>query len=120
MIAAIIKWLGQGALGRVLETVDKKIEAQSDRERIKSEIIKESYRTRGEYMRAGGFWLMMIFALPLAFWHGSVLVYSVFWCSGCAFPQDWYIAALPPPLNDWAATMIVSIFGVIGVSTLRR
>ena len=69
---------------------------------------------------AGGFWLMLIFAVPLACWFGAVIVYSIFWCAGCAYPQDWTIAALPPPLDDWAGGIIVSIFGVVGVSRLRR
>jgi len=48
-----------------------------------------------------------------------VLIYSIFWCQGCAFPQEWTIAALPPPLDEWASMMILAIFGVVGVSRLR-
>lgn len=120
MIGAVLRWITGGALDRILDTVDRKVQSETDREKIKGDIIKESYKQRASWMKAGGFWLMLLFACPLAFWHGSVLVYSVFWCSGCAFPQDWYIAALPSPLDDWAATMIVAIFGVIGVTSLRR
>ncbi len=120
MIGAILRWLSGGILDRVLDTVDRKVQSETDREKIKGEIIKESYRQRADWMRSGGFYLMLLFAVPLSFWHGSVLVYSVFWCQGCAFPQEWTVAALPAPLDDWAATMIVSIFGVIGVTSLRR
>lgn len=120
MIGAIIRWLSGGVLDRVLDTVDRKVQSETDKEKIKSEIIKESYRQRADWMRAGGFYLMLLFAAPLAFWHGAVVVYSVFWCQGCAFPQEWTVAALPSPLDDWAATMIISIFGVIGVTSLRR
>lgn len=79
-----------------------------------------SYRSRGAWMQAGGFWLMLAFALPLAFWWGSVLAYSVFWCYGCAFPQEWTIAALPAPLDEWAGMIMISIFGVIGVSQFKK
>ncbi|WP_299949061.1 hypothetical protein [uncultured Ruegeria sp.] len=120
MIGRILGWLTSGPLDRILDTVDRKVQAQTDKEKIKGDIIQEHYRQRGDWMRAGGFTLMLLFAAPLAFWFGSVVVYSVFWCQSCAYPQAWSIAALPPPLDEWAGLMIVSIFGVIGISRLRR
>lgn len=120
MIAAILRIFTGGLLDRVLSTVDKKIAAETDREALKADIIREHYRTRADFMRAGGFWLMLLFAAPLAFWWAAVLIYSVLWCSGCAFPQTWTIAALPSPLDEWAGLIVVSIFGVLGVDRLRR
>ncbi len=120
MIFAALRWLASGPLDRVLRTVDKRIDAQTDREKIKGDIIRESYRTRGDWMRAGGFWLMLLFSAPLTFWWGAVILYSVLWCQGCAYPQSWTIAALPAPLDEWAGLIIVSIFGVLGVDRLRR
>lgn len=116
----LLNLLSGGLLDRVLDTVDKRVEAQTDKDRIKGEILKEHLRTRSEWMRAGGFWLMMLFALPLAFWFAAVVIYSVFWCAGCAYPQTWTIAALPPPLDQWAGGIIVSIFGVVGMSRIGR
>jgi hypothetical protein len=107
-------------LGRALDLAEKRIELEGDREKIKADIIRTHYQTRGDYMRAGGFWLMFLFAVPLAFWHGAVVVYSVFWCAGCAYPQEWTVAALPAPLDEWAGFIIISIFGVVGVSRLRK
>ena len=63
---------------------------------------------------------MLIFAAPLGLWFGAVVVYSIFWCGLCVYPQTWTIAALPPPLDEWAGLMIISIFGVVGVSRLRK
>lgn len=120
MIFRILGWFASGPLDRILDTVDRKVTAETDREKIKGDIIQEHYRNRGDWMRAGGFYLMLLFAAPLAFWFGSVVVYSVLWCQGCAFPQPWSIAALPAPLDEWAGLMIVSIFGVIGISRFRR
>lgn len=111
----IFGWLASGPLDRILSTIDRKIDAETDREALKAEIIKTYYTTRADFMRAGGFWLMLIFALPLGFWFAAVCVYSVFWCAGCAYPQDWTIAALPAPLNDYAGYIIMSIFGVVGI-----
>ena len=120
MLAVLARFLGGGVLDRVLDTVDRKVRTETDREKIKGDIIKAHYASRSAWMKAGGFWLCLLFALPLAFWFASVVVYSVFWCSGCAFPQTWTIAALPAPLDEWAGMMIVSLFGVIGISNLRK
>lgn len=120
MIAFLIRLLTGGALDRVLDTVDRRIAAETDKEAVKAEIIKAHYATSADRMRAGGFWLMLIFAVPLAIWWGAVIIYSILWCQGCAYPQDWTIAALPPPLDDWAGGIVVSIFGVIGVTQIRR
>jgi hypothetical protein len=120
MFAKILGWLASGPLDRILDTVDRKVDAQTDREKIKGDIIQEHYRHRGDWMRAGGFILMFAFSAPLAYWFASVCVYSVHFCADCAYPKDWTIAALPAPLDEWAGIIIVSIFGVIGVSRLRR
>lgn len=120
MIKVILNWLTGGVLDRVLSTVDRKIASETDREKIKGDIIIEHYRQRADWMRAGGFWLMLLFAVPLAFWHAAVAVYSVFWCARCAWPQTWTVAALPPPLDEWGWMIVVSIFGVIGVERFRR
>ena len=120
MIAFLAKLFGGGLLNRVFDTIDNKVKSETDREKIKGDIIREHYRSRGEWMKSGGFWLMLAFALPLAFWFGSVVVYSVFWCELCAYPQSWSIAALPPPLDEWSGIIIISIFGVVGVTNLKR
>lgn len=120
MLGWLTKLLGGNILDRVLSTVDKHVESQTDRERIKADLIAEHLRTRADFMRAGGFWLMLIFALPLAVWWAAVLLYSILWCARCAYPQTWSIAALPPPLNEWAGLMIVAIFGVVGISRIAK
>lgn len=114
------KLIGGGVLDRVLDTVDKRVEAQTDKDRIKGEILQEHIRSRPGYMQAGGFVLMLLFAIPLGGYFAAVIVYSVLWCAGCAFPQDWTIAALPPPLDEWSWLIVVSIFGVVGVTGLKR
>jgi len=119
-LRTILGWLTGGVLDRILSTVDKKIENEANRDIIKGELIKAHLRTRAGFMRAGGFVLMLLFAVPLAFWFASVLVYSVLWCERCAYPQTWIIAALPPPLDEWAGWIIMSIFGVIGLNRFGK
>ena len=120
MLTSIFRWLTGGVLDRVLDTVDKKISAETDREAIKGEILREYYRNKADFMRAGGFWLMLIFAIPLACWWASVIFYSIFLCANCAFPQTFTIAALPAPLDEWSWLIVVSIFGVIGADRWGR
>lgn len=119
-----LRWLGSfltgGALDRVLDTVDKRIETEANKDKIKADLLSEYLHTRGDFMRSGGFVLMLLFAVPLAAWFSAVVIYSIVWCAGCAFPQDWTIAALPAPLDDWAGAIVVSIFGVVGLDRFRR
>lgn len=119
MFRLVLKLLGGGFLDRALGVVDRKIAAETDREKIKGDLIKEHYRNRADWMRSGGFVLSLLFAVPLALWFGAVVLYSIFWCQGCAFPQSWHIAALPPPLDEWAGVVVIGIFGVIGVSRFK-
>lgn len=113
-------WLASGPLDRILSTVDKRIAAETDRESLKADIIKTHYATRADFMRAGGFWLMLIFALPLGVWFAAVCLYSILWCRLCAYPQTWSIAALPAPLDEWAGLIVMAIFGVIGLQRFKR
>jgi hypothetical protein len=120
VIAFIAKLLGGGVIDRVLDTVDKRIETDQNRDKIKGDLLIAHTKHRGDWMRSGGFVLMLLFAVPLATWFGAVVVYSILWCAGCAYPQGWTIAALPAPLDQWAGGIIVSIFGVVGLDRFKR
>lgn len=119
-----MKWLarllGGGLLDRILDTVDKRVDAATDREKIKADIIVAHMQSRPDFMATGGFWLMLLFAAPLALYFASVVVYSMLWCQGCAYPQTWTIAALPAPLDDWGAGMMTAIFGIQGLTRFAR
>lgn len=119
-LGAVLRLLGGSVLDRVLDTVDKRVEAGTNRDKIKGDILQEYLKRRGDYMRAGGFVLMLLFAVPLAAWFGAVIVYSILWCADCAYPKPWTIAALPAPLDQWAGAIVVSIFGVVGLDRFRR
>jgi hypothetical protein len=106
-------------LDRILSTVDRKLDNDVDKEKVKADIIMQHYAVKASVMKAGGFWLMLMFAAPLALWWGAVCIYSILWCAGCAYPQGWSVAALPAPLDEWAGMIIVSIFGVLGISKFK-
>lgn len=119
-LKTILKWLTGGFLDRALGTVDKYVENQTDKEKIKSDVVKQYYATRASWLQAGGFWLLLLFAVPVALWFGSVVIYSMLWCADCAFPQTWTIASLPHPLSEWAGWVIISCIGGAGVFTWRK
>jgi hypothetical protein len=120
VIAFLARMFGGGILDRVLDTVDRRVAAEADKDRIKADLIAEHLRSRPDFMRAGGFFLMAIFAVPLAVWFAAVCTYSMLFCRLCIWPQAWSIAALPAPLDSWSGAMVTAIFGVVGLSNLRR
>jgi hypothetical protein len=114
-------WLTGGALDRILDTVDMKVNNETERERIKSEVIAEYLKAQATVLTGRGWWFPLLFLVPAGFWFGAVCVYSVLWCRSCAYPQDWTIAALPPPLNEWMGAIVASLFiGRAGSELIAR
>jgi len=120
MIRLILKWLTGGVLDRILSTVDAKIKSETNREKIKGDIIMEHMRTRIGWMQAGGFWTLMLFAVPTAFHYGFVTVYSSFWCKLCMYPVGWSVAALPEPMASWEGYIVLASIGGLSLLGLRR
>lgn len=120
MIWGLLKFLAAGPLDRALDSVDRRVAASTERNKLRADVLQTHLRTRGDYMRAGGFWLMVMFAAPLALWHGLVVYDSALGCADCLWANDWTVAALPSPLDDWAGGIIVSIFGVVGLDRIGR
>lgn len=114
-------WLTGGTLDRILTSIDKKVDNETQRERLKTEAVGEYVRAHVAIANSRQWWFPAIFLFPAGFWFGSVCIYSVLWCRNCAFPQDWSIAALPPPLNEWMGAIIASLFiGRAGLDLLSR
>ncbi len=120
MIGAVLRWLTGGALDRALGTVDRYIESQTDREKIKGDLLKAHLTTRADWLRAGGFWLLAAFAAPVWLHFGAVVAYSIFWCRSCAFPQDWTIAALPGAMQQWEGWILLASIGGLSLLGMRR
>jgi hypothetical protein len=114
-------WLTGGALDRILDTVDTKVNNETERERIKGEVVTEYLKAQATVLTGRGWWFPLLFLVPAGFWFGAVCVYSVLWCRSCAYPQDWTIAALPPPLNEWMGEIVASLFiGKAGGELIAR
>lgn len=111
--------LGGGILERILDTVDRKVQSQTDRDKLKADIVMEAYRSRAGFMRAGGFVLMLLFAVPVAFWFAAICLYNVLWHRNGIWPQDWTIAAMPPPLDEWGWAIMLASMGLTAVFTRK-
>lgn len=120
----LFKWLSAGPLDRILSSIDHKIDNETERERIRSEVVQSYMAEQVKWLSGRAWWFPLFFIAPAGFWFASVCVYSVLWCKGCAFPQDWTIAALPDPLNDWMGAIIASLFvgwgGKFALGMLRK
>lgn len=120
LLKAFGGFLGGGVLDRVLDTVDAKVRADGDRDKLKADIIREHMRTRSSWLQAGGFWTLLLFAIPSALHYGAVVIYSILWCAGCAWPQDWSVAALPGVMAEWQGWVVLASIGGLGLVSWRK
>lgn len=124
MIRFLLSWLTAGPLDRIFSTIDKKIAAETDREKLKTDLAAEYVKAQATVLTGRGWWFPLFFVAPLGFWFAAVCLYSVFFCRACAFPQEWSIAALPRPLDEWAGIIIGSLFlaktGEAVIARLRK
>lgn len=80
-------------------------------QKIKAQTEESKDKWKAVILTSTGAWLFQLFFIvPLALWFFSVVLYSIFFCQDCMYPVDWTIAALPSPLNDWAAAIIAFLF----------
>lgn len=99
-----------GPLDRLLSTIDRKIDSETERQRIKSEVI-QSYiqaaaETRQVAMQSRAFWIVWsLFAAPLGLWWALVLLDT------SITAVSWGIPDLPPSVRPWADIIFGSIFG---------
>lgn len=114
-------WLTSGPLDRILTSIDRKVDNETERERIKTEAVTSYVTAQVSIANSRQWFFPLFFLVPAGLWFAAVCVYSILWCRGCAYPQDWTIAALPPPLNDWMGWIVTSLFiGKVGEGLLAR
>lgn len=119
MLGIFLKWFGGKTLDRILDTVDSSIDNETERQRIRSEVTQAWIKASVDRANSRQWWFALFFVVPLGVWFAAVCLYSVFLCQNCLFPQDWTVAALPPPLNDWAWAIIAAVCGVAAYTSKR-
>lgn len=121
MIWSLILGLFKGPLGRILDTIDKNTDATTERERIKTETVQTYVNAQAQVLTGRGWFFPLFFLVPAGLWFSAVCIYSILWCRGCIYPQTWTIAALPPPLDQWMAGIVGSLFiGKAGEQILAK
>ena len=120
MIGKILGWFIGLPIDRILSSIDKRMDAGVKRDEIKGAAIQSFVNAQVAVMNGPGWWFMALFLFPLGAYWTSVLLYSVLWCRGCVWPQPWTIAALPPPMDEWAGWMVSGVFVVKGGEMLWR
>lgn len=97
-------------LSRLLRTIDNRIDNDTERERIKADVIQRYIETAAETkqaaMQSRAFWVVWsLFAAPLGIWWALVLLDT-------AMPfVAWSIPDLPASVRPWADIIFGSIFG---------
>jgi hypothetical protein len=121
MIWSLILGFFKGPLGRILDTIDKNTDATTERERIKTEAVQTYVNAQAQVLTGRGWFFPLFFLVPAGLWFSAVCIYSILWCRGCIYPQPWTIAALPPPLDQWMAGIVGSLFiGKAGEQILAK
>lgn len=111
MLGKVLGWLTALPIERLLRSLDRRVEAGTERESIKVKGLNRYVETQARLLATGPWsWFPLFFIAPLGFWWAAVCIYSVLWCEDCIYPQDWTVAALPGPLEDWAHIIISSLF----------
>jgi len=105
---SIFKWIAGfltgGTLGQLLKTIEAGMDDEVKKEEIKADVTKTWVTAQASLLVGRTWWFQLFFVIPLGFWWAAVMVDSVFGIPG------WSVAALPDPLDDWAALMISALF----------
>jgi hypothetical protein len=121
MWETILGWLLKGPLDRAFTSIDNSINNETTREQVKADLAKSYLSAQVSVLTGRGWWFPLLFLVPAGLWFSSVCIYSILWCKGCAFPQHWTIAGLPPPLDQWMGAIVGSLFiGKAGGEIIAR
>jgi hypothetical protein len=100
-----------GTLDKILETIDRRMDSDVEKDRIKAEVTKTYVNAQANLLVGRTWWFQLFFVIPLGFWWTAVIADSV-------FGWEHNIAALPSPLDDWAALIIGALFVVDGTKAV--
>lgn len=113
MWQALVKFLLGDPFNRLLDTVDKRFDNATERERIKAQLAEAQILAQASVLGRRTWWFQLFFVVPLGVWFSLVVADSIFY-----FP--WNVAALPSPLDEWAGWIVSSLFLVNGVKEVLR
>ena len=100
-----------GSLDGILKTIDKNMDNDVAKEEVKAEVTKKWIDRQADLLVGRTWWFQLFFVIPLGLWWTAVILDSI-------LPGEWRIAALPDPLNEWAAWILSALFIVDGGKAL--
>lgn len=101
-----------GGLEKILDVIEHKMDDETKKEEIKAEVTKTWINAQANLLVGRTWWFQLLFLVPLGIWWAAVIADSV-----CQF-DNWSVAALPSPLDNWAASMIGAVFLIDGGKAL--
>lgn len=122
MLWSLLLGLFKGPLDRILSTVDRKIDSETERQRIKSETVEKaidaeiSARTASKEIRVAtaGFLEMRIITFLIA---GCFVSHLVLVTIDTNLQLGWGIAKFPAPFDEYEGTILLSFFGLQAASS---
>lgn len=100
-----------GNLDSILNTIDKGMSDDVEKEKVKAEVTKKWIDAQATLLVGRTWWFQLFFVVPLGVWWTAVILDSI-------FGWERQIAALPPPLDEWAAWIISALFIVDGTKAV--
>lgn len=105
-------WLTGGGLSDILDTIDKKMDSDVEKEKVKADVTKKWVEAQSNLLVGRTWWFQLFFVIPLGVYWAALL-----WVN--AFPfLGWTVYALPSPYYEWAAGIISALFIVDGGKAL--
>lgn len=108
----VLNWFVGGSLEKILDVIDKKMDDDVKKEEIKADVTKTWINAQANLLVGRTWWFQLFFVIPLGLWWTAVIIDSIFRI------DNWDVAALPSPLDDWAAYIISALFIVDGGKAL--
>lgn len=109
--SGIISMFTGGSLEKILDTINRKMDNDVQREEIKAEVTKKWVEAQAQLLVGRTWWFQLFFVIPLGAWWTAVILDSI-------FGWEHNIAALPSPLDEWAGWIISALFIVDGGKAL--
>lgn len=118
MIAAILQFALGPILGFLADRDNARIAAMNDSERRAYEDRQNARAAATEVRLAtAGHWeqrvITVAIVLPFVV-HEWLVAWDTMW------PQPWSVEKWPPPFDDWGGTILLSYFGVVGLTGAAR
>ncbi len=109
MIRTVLGWLTGGVLDRLLTSVDRSIDNETERQKIRGQVVSDYVRvtaeTRQVSMQSRFFWwTWLLFAAPLGFWWALINLDS-------ALDLPIVVHDLPETVKPYANQIFNAVFG---------